>query len=363
MLASRSLLTASRLDASAELTDFLIQAGFIDQEASGIYSYTTLGALALDRLEQALHTALQRAGAVQWQLALLQAQSHWEKTGRAQDYGQELMSVKLRSGALMRLSATAEEQLTHAIAARLRGRHVDHWIYQLGHKWRDETRARGGLVRSREFRMMDAYHFAQEQEAMVRGYEVAKHALVEFLQTLGCRVRVVSADCGEIGGMMSEELQVETELSDDGWLEVGHCFMLGQRYAQAFDFKCANGQYAWMSCHGLGTSRLLAVLLASRRSGIRLWGDESFAVLDDVIVAIGQQARTQERAAALMESLKARGHRVLWEDRFDRAGQSLAASEACGARWRWVVSDRLGNGVAERTNLATGQQERVVLQV
>ena len=359
MLASQSLLTYTRLDEQADLTQFLIQAGFLMKEASGVYNYTTLGVLALDHLEQRLHKALQAAGLVKWSLSLLQAQENWAKTGRATDYGDELMSVKLRSGAVMHLSATAEEQITAAAAHHLKGRHVDHHFYQVGQKWRDEIRARGGLLRGREFRMMDAYHFAQDKDRMFSQNEAVRDVLAAFLRSLGCEVRIEAADCGEIGGLMSEELQVATSLDDSGWVEVGHCFALGQKYAQAFDFMTSSEDYAWMSCQGLGTSRLLAVLLAARRDKVKLWGDEQFSALDEVVVAIGKEESTWQRAVALHDHLASQGRRVLLDDRFKRAGQQLTSSEAVGAVRRWVVSDRLGEGKAEITTLATGAQEQV----
>lgn len=361
MLASKSLLTYTRLDNQADLTQFLIQAGFLMKEASGVYSYTTLGVLALRQMEDRLRVHVERAGATEWSLSLLQSQDNWDKTGRAADYGDELMSVKLRNKTVMRLTATAEEQITNAVAHHLNGRHVDHHFYQIGQKWRDEIRARGGLLRGREFRMMDAYHFSGSQARMFEQNALMRDALADFLRSLGCQVRIVSAECGEIGGLMSEELQVATGLDEGGWMEVGHCFALGTKYADAFDFTDASNQSVWMSCQGLGTSRLLAVLLEARRDNLRLWGDPAFAVLDDVIVAIGKDQATQERARALHDHLVGQGRKVLFDDRYKRAGQQLTSSEAVGAARRWVVSDRLGEGVAEITILASGETSQIAL--
>ena len=356
MYASRTILSQTRLADLEDLTGFLIQAGFLIQEGSGLYSYTALGQLAIERLEARLHGFARDVGAAKWQLSHLQQQTHWDKTGRDQDYGEELMSVRLRSGLRCRLTATAEEQVTSAVADHLRGRHVDFHLYQLSTKWRDEIRARGGLLRGREFRMFDAYHFASSEQDMHAANARMRDALVTFLESLGCTVRVVSADCGEIGGLSSEELQVATALDESGWLEVGHCFALGQRYTAAFGLTTQSGEHAWMSCQGLGTTRLLAVLLAARRSGLRLWGDDQFSVVDDVVIAIGKDEATRARGEALYRSLLAQGHAVVFDDRFTRAGQQLTSSEALGARTRWVVSDRLGEGCAEKEVLATSSK-------
>lgn len=363
MYASRSILAQTRLDANSDLTSFLTHAGFIAQEGSGFFSYHGLGCLALDHLEARAHAAMASAGVVQWKLSHLQQQTVWEKTGRADEYGEELMSVRLRSGQVMRLTATAEEQVVSAVLHSLKGRFHDFHLYQLSTKWRDEIRARGGLLRGREFRMLDAYHFAQTSELMIQRNERVRNALVDFVSSLGCQVRLVDADCGEIGGLSSQEIQVATDLDESGWLEVGHCFALGQRYSQAFGLTNSEGAHSWMSCQGLGTSRLLAVLLHARRNGIKLWGDEHFAVIDDVVLAIGKEQATHDRARKVYEKLLSQGRRVVFDDRFARAGQQLTSSESLGARTRWVLSDRLGSGAVEREVLATGEKHIVSISM
>lgn len=339
MRTSQCLLAESKVLAT-DFTDFLQQAGYINKESSGVYHYSTLGQLALQRLEQRVQQMM-NAECTQWHMSLLQHQENWDKTGRAAAYGDELMSVQLRSGQVMRLAATAEEQITNAVSRHLKGRNVHHWFYQINTKWRDEVRVRGGLVRAREFRMLDAYSFDDTHQAMMARYEKGKEIVLAILHSLGCVTRIVHSDCGEIGGMMSEEIQVQTSLEDNQWLEVGHCFALGQKYAQAFDFTNANKEYVWMSCHGLGTSRLLAVLLNARRNNLQLLGDDQFSVVDDVLVCIGKSEETHTKAHKLYNVLRAQGRCVLWEDRFQRAGQALTVSEMLGARNRWVVSDRL----------------------
>lgn len=361
MYASRSILAQTRLEQKADLTNFLTQAGFIAQEGSGFFSYQGLGMMALHHLEERLHQAMRAAGVVQWKMCHLQQQDHWDKTGRDTQYGEELMSVRLRSGHTMRLTATAEEQVVASVLHHLKGRHNDFHLYQLGTKWRDEIRARGGLLRGREFRMLDAYHFAQDEEMMMMRNSHMRDELVLFVQSLGCNVRVVDAECGEIGGLMSQEIQVATDLADDGWLEVGHCFALGQQYSQAFGLTTSSGQHAWMSCQGLGTSRLLAVVLNARRRGVQLVGDEQFSVMDDVVLAIGKEEETHERAKTVYEHLKKKGRRVVFDDRHVRAGQQLTSSESLGAKTRFVLSDRLGENAVEIERLSDGSKKNVAL--
>jgi prolyl-tRNA synthetase len=361
MLASQTLLSQSRLDESADFVSFLHQAGFVHADGHGTYSYGLLGTLALRRLEEAWRVALRRAGCGEWLLSHLQEQALWDATGRDKAYGEELMRVVGRNGRVSRLSATAEEQITRLMASMGAVTNIDRWVFQIGTKWRDEIRTRAGLVRSREFRMLDAYHFTHSEALMMQRYEKARDVFVHTMRQMGLDVRLVKADCGEIGGLASEEIQVATGLAEDGWLEVGHCFALGQDYARAMGLVDAQGQAAWMGCHGAGMSRLLAVLLHERRKGKVLVGDASFSAIDDVLVCAGRSEGSQAKAQALYERLADAGRVVLWEDRFERAGQALTASEASGARRRWVVGDKQAADEVELRWLAEGVQRMVKL--
>lgn len=347
MRASLSLLNGQKNKAlSKDFTEDLIASGYIHQEASGVFNLTALGTIGLRRLEEKLQNSLKEGDVSEWMLSSLQNENNWEKTGRSDVYGQELMSVCLRSKKHMRLSATAEEQITNIMSA-LQNQKVNHFVYQLGTKWRDEIRARGGLLRGREFRMMDAYSFGETKEDMLKSYQKGKAVLSEFLKTMGCEIRVVQSDTGEIGGLMSEEIQVKTDLDETGWMEVGHSFALGQKYSSSFDLKSRNGEHVWMSCHGLGTTRLLALLLKARRGDQGFFGDEHFSLFDDVIVVLSQSEKIHQAAENLYRKLAKQNRSVLFEDRYTRAGQLLFASEQVCACRRVLFSDRLGFSSAE----------------
>ena len=351
MRTSTTLLAFNRVDQQADTTTMLLQAGYMGQEASGLFSLTTLGWMALRRLERQLERALEDAGAGGVMLSHLQSQQDlWAVTGRHDAYGEELMSVRLRSGHIMRLTATAEEQIVRMAHRYSQGRAASHWWYQIGTKWRDETRARAGLVRAREFRMMDSYAVHETIDGAAAQYERARDVLVAFLTGLGLEVRVVAADCGEIGGSTSEEIQVATTIDGGEWLEVGHCFMLGSTYTNAFSWTGGSGQGLQMSCHGLGTTRVLAVVLDRMRRGGTIVGGAQCAVGDAVVVAWEADARVQERAEEVYRRLRGLGLDVIWEDRFQRAGQALTASELLGARQRFVVSARQKDGTVEWTD-------------
>lgn len=356
MRSSQSLLSFSKIE-DTDFTSFLQQVGYIHKESSGVFHLSTLGILALQKLEKIIRHSFNHHDCTEWQLSLLQSQEHWDITQRDKAYGEELMAVKLRNKKIMRLAATAEEQITAAVSQQLSGRSLQYWFYQINTKWRDEIRVRAGLIRSKEFKMLDAYSFDNNEEAMLIRYNKGKKAIIEILEQLGCTYRIVSSDCGEIGGTMSEEIQVKTSLEESEWLEVAHCFTLGQTYSKAFNLKNNLGEHAWMTCHGLGVTRLLAVLLHERKNGLQILGDKHFHVIDHVIVAIGKNKTTAEKAERLYHILKATGDSVLWEDRFDRAGQALTASEMVGAQKRWIVSDRMDENEVSCLDYSKEQKE------
>ena len=353
----------SRDNGSLSLADLAAKAGLFHKDASGVYSLLTLGLALQRRLEDRLRASMDNAGAHEVRLALLQDMGLWEATGREADYEGELMTTKSRSGARFALSATAEEHITSIMKARFQGRVVDQWVYQIGSKWRDEIRSRAALVRAREFIMMDSYRFAMDLKAIEATHAQVRQVLTGFFGSLGLNARVEEADCGAIGGLASEEFVIDSGLEASGTLELAHSFVLGDRYSQALGFTGAQRQAVQMGCHGVGVSRTMMAWLERHRDGRGFFGDEDFAVVDTVVVALNtHKAGVLEAAQALATRLEAQGQSVLLDDRELSAGKKLADSELVGACRRVVVSDRaLGRGWAEGMVRATGEAFEVAL--
>lgn len=352
MRTSNILISQTNIEKNLDLTTFLCHAGYIQQEAGGVYNYLSLGLVGLEKIEEKLNKCMREGGVVKWKMSGLQSQNNWERTGRDKDYGEELMEVRLGRGK-MRLSATAEEQITSIYHSYMKNRKASHWFYQISDKWRNEIRARGGLLRSKEFRMMDAYSFDDSEMNMMEKYNKGKSVLVGFLNDLGLETRVVSADCGEVGGLLSEEIQVKSSLGEDGWVEVGHCFCLGDKYSKAFNLKTCDGKWVLMTCHGLGTSRLLGVILDNMRNKDKLIGNKGFNLFDYVIVTIDTDDEMIECVDTIKNTLEKNNTNVLIEDRFKKTKNALAGSERVGA-WRRIFLRKANNEmVIEETDFYT----------
>jgi prolyl-tRNA synthetase len=356
----------SQVNEGLDLMDLAIKAGFFHKDASGLYSLLTLGTLAQRDIESRLRGAFEGAGACEMRLSLLQDLTLWEKTGRVDAYAGELMTTTSRSGARFALGATAEELVCSVMKDLWQGRSVNQWCWQMGTKWRDELRCRAGLVRAREFSMFDAYSFAGDACVIEARHETAQALILDFFKGLGLSARRVEADCGEIGGLRSEEVQVESVLGETGedgknWLEVAHSFVLGDTYSQALGFFDHRKKAVLMGCQGVGLSRTLMAILAERRDERGFWGDEKFAVVDTVITSLNQhKAGVMDKARELYDTLLSKGVRVVWDDREASAGKKLADSELLCARQRIVVSDRaLSVDRFEVTNRKTGETKTV----
>ena len=331
------------------LVEAATQCGLIRQRGSGFWELDCFGSALAEKINRRLSKTMAGMGCHSVRFGLMQEQSLWDATGRHLDYGQELFSLNDRRGKQFRLAATAEEAAT--CAAKMHSNHGarDMWCYQIGAKWRDETRARGALARAREFEMLDAYSFCHSIDEAKRIHELSLDAFQKTLLALGVACRAEPAGCGEVGGLESVELVCKSkELGDgDGNLELAHLFLLGDRYSKAFDLRGRTGEFLQMGCQGVGTTRLLMALLESRRCATGFFGNEAACSHLFWISALDYQ-RNQSTRSAAEELCSHAGYDGILDDRDESAGRKLRDAEGCMAAYRIVVSAR---------SLATGKVE------
>ena len=204
---------------------WLERSGFNTQHSAGVYHYGHFMTKTINNIEGLMNKHLEKIGATQVQLSLLQSTELWRQSGRFDLYQGEnsgaMFTTKSREDNLFTLAASAEEVATEYIKScdftaknfALNNNNVT--IFQHGIKLRDEIRAAGGVLRTKEFKMMDAYSFSLTEEDMKNAYNETKKALSDFLDELGLEYSFVKADNGDMGGSISEELMVFTEIGDD----------------------------------------------------------------------------------------------------------------------------------------------------
>ena len=202
----------------------LARAGMVHQLASGVYSYLPLGWRVLRNLEQIIRDELDKTGAQELMMPVLQPLELWERTGRNRAFGQSLFSLTDRRGRKLCLGPTHEEIITELVSHQVRSyRDLPLLLYQIQTKFRDEPRPRGGLLRVREFPMMDVYSFDTDEEGLDISYQNIRQAYINIFHRCGLPIMEVEADSGAIGGKDSHEFMVITQSGEDVIVHCHHC--------------------------------------------------------------------------------------------------------------------------------------------
>jgi prolyl-tRNA synthetase len=227
MLFSRALIPTMK-EAPADATNashvLLARGGYIRRVGAGIYDFLPLGLRVLRKVEQIVREEMDRAGALEILMPALLPAEYFKETGRWDQYGEVLFRLKDRKGADYHLGPTHEEIVTDIARREIRSwRDLPKNLYQVQVKFRDEPRARGGLLRCREFLMKDAYSFDKDEEGALASFEVMRQAYVRIFDRMGLSYRMVQADSGAIGGSTSAEFQVLVGSGEDAIVACDQC--------------------------------------------------------------------------------------------------------------------------------------------
>ena len=203
-------------DAEVKSHQVLLRAGFIRQNASGIYSYLPLARKVLSKIEQVIREELEAINAQELLMPAMQSAELWQESGRWEKYGPELMRFKDRHNRDFALGPTHEEVITTLVRDEIKSyKKLPLTLYQIQTKFRDEKRPRFGLLRGREFIMKDAYSFHASRESLDATYEDMYRAYSNIFTRLGLNFRAVIADAGSIGGKGTHEFMVLSDIGED----------------------------------------------------------------------------------------------------------------------------------------------------
>ncbi|MES2994995.1 MAG: aminoacyl--tRNA ligase-related protein [Patescibacteria group bacterium] len=395
------LFTKTRRDApkdeEAKNAQLLIRAGYVHKEMAGVYSYLPLGVRVLQNIEKMVREAMDSIGGQELRMATLHPAEPW-KTSGGWDNVDVLFKVQSRTEKEYALGQSEEEIVT-PIASEYAMSYKDLplAVYQIGQKYRDELRAKSGIMRGREFGMKDMYSFHATQEDFERFYQIVKDTYLELYTKAGLVAKVTEASGGSFSDKLSYEFMVLTDAGEDdivycdqcthcanvevakekegdtcpkcgkGTLaaakasEVGNVFDLGLKYAKAFNFtyKDAEGkeQYPIMGCYGLGTTRLMGVIVEALADdkGI-VWPEAVAPFMVHIVSVVPNDATTVAYADALYDDLKKAGVSVLYDDRDARAGEKLADADLIGIPCRVVIGkNTLESGKIESTYRRNGE--------
>jgi prolyl-tRNA synthetase len=211
-----STLKEAPADAEVASHRLMMRAGFIKRLGSGIYSYMPLGLRVIRKVEKIIREEMDRAGAIELLMPVVQPAELWQESGRFQAYGPELLRVKDRHDRDFIIQPTSEEVITDIARQELRSyKQLPRNFYHIQTKFRDERRPRFGVMRGREFTMKDAYSFDRDPASALKSYDAMYRAYCAIFDRFGLQYRAVAADTGAIGGDASHEFQVIADTGED----------------------------------------------------------------------------------------------------------------------------------------------------
>ncbi len=211
-----STLKEAPADAEIVSHQLMMRAGLIKRLGAGIYNYMPMGLRVIRKVEAIIREEMNRAGAVELLMPVVQPAELWQETGRFEKMGPELLRVKDRHERDFIIQPTSEEVVTDIARQELRSyKQLPKNFYHIQTKFRDERRPRFGIMRGREFTMKDAYSFDRDVEAAGRSYDQMFAAYTRIFERLGLQFRAVAADTGAIGGDRSHEFQVIADTGED----------------------------------------------------------------------------------------------------------------------------------------------------
>ncbi len=219
MKASQTFLaTLKEAPADAEVVShqLMVRAGLIRKLSAGIYNYLPLGLKVIRKVENIIREEMNRAGAIELLMPIVQPAELWQETGRWEKMGPELLRIKDRHERDFLIQPTSEEVITDLARTEIKSyKQLPVNFYQIQTKFRDERRPRFGIMRGREFSMKDAYSFDRDVDGLRRSYALMFDAYVRIFKRMGLRFRAVAADNGAIGGSGSQEFHVIADTGED----------------------------------------------------------------------------------------------------------------------------------------------------
>lgn len=352
----------------------LIRAGFVDKLMAGVYTYLPLGLRVLKKIQNIIREEINAVGGQEVLMPALSPKENWEATGRW-DGLDVLFKLEGAGDKEYALGASHEEVVT-PLAQRFVKSYKDLpvAVYQIQNKFRNEPRAKSGLLRGREFNMKDLYSFHRDEADMDSYYEKVSAAYSKIFSRCGLDAKIVEATGGTFS-KFSHEFQVFTEHGEDDVyvcgkcgknqnkelvtdlkcpycgetrevkkaIEVGNIFKLKTKYSAPFNFKYSaednQEKDVFMGCYGIGPSRVMGAIVEVRHDNGGIIWPESVAPFDIHLVSLAKDEADKRRADEIYEQLIKSGKEVLYDDRVDiSAGAKFADSDLIGIPYRYVVS-------------------------
>ena len=202
----------------------LVRSGMIKKSSNGIYMYMPLGLKVLNNIEKIIREEMDKSGAQELLMPSLLPAEVYEKSGRRDNFGKDMFQLRDRYEREMCLGPTHEEMFVNAASQKIKSyKDMPFNLYQIASKYRDEPRPRYGLIRVREFKMKDAYTFDKDYEGLEKSYKIMYDTYKKIFDRIGLDYKIVTADTGVMGGLLSEEFQAITPIGEDTLVICDNC--------------------------------------------------------------------------------------------------------------------------------------------
>ncbi len=361
----------------------LLKANYVEQVGSGFFSYLNFGLRSIKKIEDIIRDELNKIGAQEIFLNALQPRSLWDKTGRYETYNPPLFKLTDLHGKDLVLAPTHEELITKIVAKKsLSYKSLPISLFQIQTKFRNELRAKTGILRLREFIMKDLYSFHSSYEDLEKFYERVVDAYFNIFRRCGLsKVIKALASTGSIGGSFSHEFLVEAEVGEDKVkvclncnqavnieyaevgetcnecgkdfeikkaIELGHTFKLGDLYSKKcqsyFIDSDGNKKPYIMGCYGIGVGRILGVLA-------EIYCDDKGLIMPSAVAPYKAyltftEKQYKKKTDKIYKELIHRNIDVLYDDRDDVSiGEKFYDADLIGLPYRLIISKRTGSQV------------------
>jgi prolyl-tRNA synthetase len=364
--------------ASSINNDLLLRGGFVDQTSAGVYSFLPLGVVTLANISAIVRDEMEAIGGLEVFLPALHPKENWEQTKRW-DTVDILFKINSQTGFEYALGPTHEE-----IIAPLAKKHINSYRdlpfawYQIQTKFRDELRAKAGLLRGREFLMKDMYSFHSNQEDLKNFYESVKIAYKKIFTRCGLNAIVAEASGGSFSKDFSHEFQVETESGEDvifkcecGFaqnkeiakvkkgdncplcnkkieevktIEVGNIFDLGTKFSEDFGLVYCDSkgdeQKVVIGCYGIGISRLMGAIVEVNHDEKGIIWPEEVSPYKYHLLTLSSEKSVIEKSEKVYNIIKKNGDEILWDDRECTNGEKFSDSDLIGIPNRLIISPK-----------------------
>ena len=387
-------------DETARSAQYLIRAGYVFKEIAGVYDFLPLGLRTLKKIEQIIREEMNRIGAEEVQMSALQNPELWDKTGRWSDQEVDIwFKTELSAGGELGLAPTHEEPITNLMKTYIKSyKDLPIFAYQFQTKFRNELRAKSGIMRTREFLMKDMYSFCADEETHNAFYHKAEEAYKRVYERVGLGdFTHQTFASGGIFAKFSHEFQTELPVGEDkiyfnkdksivlneevvlpevldefkvkkadlevtNAAEVGNIFTLKYKYSEPlglnFDDKDGKQKTVFMGCYGIGVSRVMGVIAEKFADDKGLIWPENIAPYKYYVVAIGDEGNKIGR-----ELEEKYPEEILLDDRDARPGEKFADAELMGIPYRVVISDKtLAEEKVELTSRKSGETKLLTLE-